>query len=223
MAKRKHTGTSARTRPFKRSKTSRSSYTALAVGPKTLTRKLRYVTRLAINPGASGASTNVFIKANGLFDPEVAIGGHQPMGFDQYMLIYNHFKVTSSKCTVTYVADSASNADNVIMTLNLDDSLDANLSVESMIEQGITTYGVQTQGSVEAGQISKSFNSNNFFANKKYSAEMTGTDAADPLELAFYNISASSLGPTDDSGSVRCLVVVDYIVQFSERTTLIQS
>jgi len=39
--------------------------------------------------------------ANGLFDPDISGTGHQPMGFDQMMLSYNHYTVTGAKITLT--------------------------------------------------------------------------------------------------------------------------
>lgn len=40
------------------------------------------------------------IRGNGMFDPEVVIGGSQPFGFDQYSAIYRKFYVKSSEISV---------------------------------------------------------------------------------------------------------------------------
>lgn len=215
---------SARTRPYKKkAKTSRSSYTGLAVGPKTLTRKLRYATQIAITGGALGAATNVFFRANGCFDPEVAVGGHQPMGFDQYMAMYDHFKVKSSKINVTAVGGDTNAVDSVILSINLDDDATANVVMASMIEQGLTSWAVIASGTNKPTTVSKTFNSADFFSSKKYSAELVGNDAADPVEEALFNVSVAALNSGDTPDATRVLVVIDYIVEFSERTTLAQS
>ncbi len=224
MPKRKRTGTSARTRPYKKSKTSRSGYTGLAVGPKTLTRKLRYVERINIDGGAASQATNVFYRANGCFDPTVAVGGHQPMGFDQYMAMYDHFKVKSSKLSCTFIAShTAAATSDVIATIYLDDDSTAVLSTNTMIEQGLTSWAVVASGDNPPVTLIKTFNSNDYFSSKKYSSEIVGDDAADPAEQAFYNISVSALKGGSDPDNVSALVVIDYVVEFSERKTLVAS
>lgn len=223
--KRKYTGTSARTRPYKKKKTS-SSFVRSATGPQTLVRKLRYCTRKTIDGGAAGAATNLFIRANGCFDPEVAVGGHQPMGFDQYMALYDHFKVLKSTCTVTFLANATTgtpSANQVIGSIYLDDDAGAIISVEQMIEQGLSSWAVINSGQgVKPTTISKSFNPNTFFSNRKESSQMIGSAAADPVETVNFNISVAGLD-IQDPAPASVLIVVDYIVSFSERKTLAQS
>ncbi len=204
----------------RKSKTS-SSYTARATGPLTLVRKLRYSTQTNINPGAAGIAANVFIKANGLFDVEVAAGGHQPLGFDQYMDMYDHFKVLSSKISVQFLQVGNDTASQAIVAITLDDDTTANTSIDNMIEQGLSTWKV-IQGSQAASKpttLTKTFSSSKFFSNRKSAADLLGTVAADPVEGAFFNISAAGLDSTDPN-LTKMLIVIDYIVSFSERRTL---
>jgi hypothetical protein len=58
--------------------------------------------------GASGIVTNYFFTANGLFDPDITGTGHQPMGFDQLMLMYNQYTVIKSKISVTTYSGTSS-------------------------------------------------------------------------------------------------------------------
>lgn len=55
--------------------------------------KLRYV----VNDNVNGPGVNSIVvreyRINGLFDPEVALGGHQPMGFDELMKQYEKYTV----------------------------------------------------------------------------------------------------------------------------------
>ncbi|WP_445772381.1 hypothetical protein [Rheinheimera sp.] len=55
----------------------------------------------------SGPVLELFL-CNGMFDPEVALGGHQPFYFDQLSAIYNHFTVLSSVCRATFMIDESS-------------------------------------------------------------------------------------------------------------------
>lgn len=65
--------------------------------PATLQNKVKYcdIKRMSF----TGGFATERISANGLFDPDISIGGHQPMYFDQLMTIYNHYTVLKSKIT----------------------------------------------------------------------------------------------------------------------------
>ncbi len=200
-----------------------SRYTALATGPLTLVRKLRYATHVTFNP-AAGSAQNIFILANGLFDPEVAVGGHQPLGFDQYMLFYDHFRVESSFITAYFQPTTANVVSQYIAAISLDDDQVANTSSVNMIEQGLATWKM---GNVGAGneivKLSKSFNNKKFFRNQHNAFTTVGTAFTDPSELANFNLSVGPMDGTSDVEEVKCFIVIDYIVTFSERKTLAQS
>jgi hypothetical protein len=68
--------------------------------PARTVKMLRYSTSFNISTTAGAVGTYVF-RANDLFDPDFSGTGHQPMGFDQMMLFYNHFCVTHAKMIVT--------------------------------------------------------------------------------------------------------------------------
>lgn len=49
---------------------------------------------------SSALQQNFVWRANSLYDPDVAIGGHQPMYFDQYMAVYGYGVCYGSKLTI---------------------------------------------------------------------------------------------------------------------------
>ena len=69
--------------------------------PQEMKTTLRYVESFDLEP-TSATAAGISLLANGLFDPEVSIGGHQPRGFDQYTELYHKFTVRSSKLSVTF-------------------------------------------------------------------------------------------------------------------------
>jgi len=77
--------------------------------PQQMTATLPYCEEINLNAG-TGTYSSVSYRANDLYDPYVAVGGHQPYGFDQYMNIYNFFAVEESEIKVfhspTAVADN---------------------------------------------------------------------------------------------------------------------
>ncbi len=228
--------TSARTRPYFRKRkvvvrrtavprfigASSSSFTRFPVGPNTLVRKLRYVDSVVLNASA-GAAANHFFSANGLFDPDITGTGHQPLAFDQYIAMYDHYKVLSSKMTIHPLANpSASTADNQqIITIYLDDDTTGISNVNNMIEQGQTAYMVINSGaSAPPKGISKSFLASTFFSNRLSGVSLLGTGSANPAEQCFYNISTAALNGSGDPVSLAVLVVIDYVVSFTERKSL---
>jgi len=69
--------------------------------PARISKRLRYSTNFALTTTAGAVTTYVF-RANDLFDPDFTGSGHQPMGFDQLMVFYNHFCVVEAKITATF-------------------------------------------------------------------------------------------------------------------------
>lgn len=73
--------------------------------PQGIRTKLRYTERDSIIPNNVAQIYPVSFIANGLYDPTVALGGHQPRGFDQYMAIYDNYTVVGSKINVNWMYD----------------------------------------------------------------------------------------------------------------------
>ncbi len=47
------------------------------------------------------SNQHYFYRCNGMYDPDVAVGGNQPYGFDQMMTYYKHFTVIGAKMTMS--------------------------------------------------------------------------------------------------------------------------
>jgi len=69
--------------------------------PQQIKTTLRYAFRTEFALNNENAVVTQ-IRANDLYDPEVALGGHQPRGFDDFMKIYDKFTVTGSKCSAAF-------------------------------------------------------------------------------------------------------------------------
>jgi hypothetical protein len=62
---------------------------------------LRYSTNFTLSSTSGAVATYVF-SANGLYDPDITGTGHQPAGFDQIMLSYEHYVVTGARITCIF-------------------------------------------------------------------------------------------------------------------------
>jgi len=52
------------------------------------------------SPVPAATIRTIEFRANGMYDPDVRVGGHQPYGFDQIMLGYGKFTVVKASMTV---------------------------------------------------------------------------------------------------------------------------
>lgn len=75
--------------------------------PKQIFLKMRYATMSEVNV-APGATSNIFYRLNSIYDPEEAVGGGQPYYYDQYLPMYNRYRVYGCKVEVTISCSSAS-------------------------------------------------------------------------------------------------------------------
>lgn len=206
--------------------------------PKSKIAKLRYVSEKSYNAGSSMAlsSSNVF-SANGCFDPDITGVGHQPLGFDQWMAIYDHFHVIGSKITVQWMPDTANNVVPGYVGIILSDSpvlpsatytsvehwlesRQLSLNGRALMNCGVVS-GVATQGLHNKG-INKYFSSKKFFRRGMNPYTLRGDDASNPPDQAYFIVSAVTAGGTD-TGTFNLLVTIDYIVKFTEPRELVQS
>lgn len=104
--------------------------------PKRVENTHRYFESNLLNPSA-GTTVKTYYRANGMYDPSVAVGGHQPMLFDQMSALYNHFTVIESRITVVFVAavdNATSNNGSAICVLSVDDNASDSRSYQDIIE-----------------------------------------------------------------------------------------
>lgn len=66
--------------------------------PKSLAITHKYCEKYFIT---ATSTTSVTFRANGLYDPTVAIGGHQPYLYDQVSPLYDHYLVKASRIKLT--------------------------------------------------------------------------------------------------------------------------
>lgn len=194
----------------------------VATGPPALVRKLRYSDTVTVTP--STVPSNYFFSANGMYDPDVTGVGHQPMGFDQYMALYDHYKVLKSKITVEFLpAATNTQSDNVICAIYLDDDTTAITDIHAAIEQGNTAWKACTANSTKSTKLTKGFDHKKMFADKKHSAQIVGASGGNPAEQAYFNVLVGPMNPVNNPTDFRILVTIDFVCQFSERRTLTSS
>ncbi len=114
----------------------------LPLFPQRTRRLLRYEESIAFT-GTSGAVAAYVFTANGLFDPNITGTGHQPMGFDQMMLFYEHYTVIKSRIRLEVFNTTASIPIKVGIQLGAT-STDWSTNYQANIENGRMVYATLT-------------------------------------------------------------------------------
>lgn len=195
------------------------------LAPRTRRFKLRYVQPIQMNPGIGSMAVQYF-SANGLFDPYVTGVGHQPLGFDQYMSMYDHYVVTKSKCTV-YTENSDN--DPVVLGIYLnDDTTLIPTNVNEMNEQPNTKWRYLSSvvsGHNSSGTVTKTFNTSKDLGRKSVLSDpqLKGSTTANPTEQMFFSIYLGTFDTTVDHGAQELQVIIEYDGYFIEPKDLGQS
>lgn len=182
----------------------------------------KYRDVFALNPGAVGTIASKAWTANGLFDPEVAVGGHQPMGFDEMAALYNHYTVVGCTMQLTMVNQAGA---NLTLAVNVFPSSSAPANMQDMVELPGTSWTVvQTDNASGAGKsmgkLRKKCNLSKYFSKTRSqlinSSLYRGSATANPTEQAYFIISANSFNQSEDPGSFSIQVVLTYETIWTE-------
>lgn len=182
-----------------------------AIVPSTIRRKLLFTDTQAYNPAAGVVSYGVYL-ANGLYDPRVGVGGGQPRGFDQYMGLYNHFKVVASKIIVETFTQSTTSV--MLLCQSSDGAASSATAVSDWIERPQTSWKSCINYRPIA-QIANDFVLSRDLPTQKNDADLQGHATADPTELWYYNVAVGPDDEASDLGSHYVRVVIEYDVIFS--------
>lgn len=183
--------------------------------------KMRYVQRIAIAAGP--AMVAHLFRANSIFDPDLTGIGHQPMGHDQMVALYNHYTVLGSKITVAWGTHDP-NTECVCGVYLDSNGISGYSSYEGVIEARKGAYRLLTD------------NRNAKYTTCKYSAKkffqladvMDNTDRIgaavgnNPVEDVAFVVWGQP-GNFTSSVTMEALVKIEYIVKFSEPKEITES
>jgi len=189
--------------------------------PARRTVKLRYSDYATLS-SASGVVAAYVFTANGLYDPNRTGTGHQPMGFDQMCLSYEHFCVVSSRITVTFRNTTSSTPTVAIAVSPSTTNL---TSIPQLIESGALQMTVLeykgADGSCQTLQVAMRTTQFHGVVDALDDPSLQGSAAADPVEGSYYILYLwDTLGV---SGSCSADVVIEYTAIFTEPRQLTES
>lgn len=165
------------------------------MGTRTRKVTMRYSSTHLLD-GTISPSAVVF-RSNSMFDPEVAIGGTQPRGFDQLMALYDHFVVIGA--TITVYASCVNSDGSAIISIQNRDS-----ATEALDRKGVIEYADKSttilggQNTEKVAIMSHSVNVGKFLGRNSVMSdpELKGSATGNPEEQSYFHIYAIH-GSTD--------------------------
>ncbi len=188
---------------------------------------LRYV--LQYNELVGDTISSAGFRANGCFDPEIAIGGHQPRGFDQFMTLYHKYVVLSS--TISARASCRSAKESCALSIALVDPARNNNDVtfNDLVENNprTTRIGHWHPDGGRMGFVRSRVNVAKFLNRRGGIADdldLQGTAALDPTKQLHYFVNLINSGTAgSDVGLVDLIVTLTYRVMFLQPVKFGQS
>ena len=195
--------------------------------------RMRYTESVIINPGTVSVAYAEYRCAS-IYDPTVAVGGHQPRGHDEWAQIYNHYYVVGSKAVVQCVPSS--NAATIPgvwgVCVQHAPALFSGLTTDQVIEsKRVNPYKIRTCGGNASFGHPRQIATAKFSAKKMYEKNRTsllayedggadfGSDPVeDPVYVIWYGHAASA-----DPNPQEFKITIEYIVLLSDPKQLGES
>jgi hypothetical protein len=184
--------------------------------PEKMTLPLRYSFQVAAD---ADVNTDITLALNGAYDPDVTGTGHQPYLFDQFMALYQRYRVIRSGVIIRYVPVATTNAGAVFMgfipTLSAT-SLEA-LALNSLADypymKSVVTNG---SGSQYATELSEQVAISSITDTDAIATGLYGSASANPSVIAYGHCVFATL---DGTTSLTGRIFIDMLmeVEFSRR------
>lgn len=190
--------------------------------PKVRRAKLRYSENISLTSTAGSTGVYTF-RANFPYDPNETGAGHQPMSYDQWGQMYNHYVVVGSKITILQMSGGAAATATISGVYLSDDTTLPYTTPNGFIEAKKGTWRTTTHQR-KPTKFSCNFSAKKFFSItdiKDNTGRLGALVSTNPTELAYFNIWFNDVTGATTTNDYQ--VVVDYIIQFSEPKDQLQS
>lgn len=193
---------------------------------------LSYITRHRYSGSFSmdaslGVAAVYAFKANGIFDPDDAVGGHSAILYDTLKTLWDHSTVLGSKITVNFVSSANDVGSGATMCgIFLNDDASPITTYDTVIEQGNGVYGCLTPSDAKSHlRLTKKFSAKQYFGCKDVMdrEDLKGTTNSDPTELCHFVLFNQAMVSSSNPAAVYGNAVIEYIVKWTEPKDISQS
>ncbi len=186
--------------------------------------KTRYVDlNNVLDAGAGGIAVSHVYNITSLFDPNFTGLGHQPIGFDQIMPMYDHYTVIGARARIVFTNSDPDNAQ--LVCLQMKDATTVSTNVSEIIENGMSRYTVLSPkgGSKDTQTLTMNFSSKKFFSRNPLASDKNqGTITSSPAEGAFLHVIVDPQ-TTSNAERVTYTIQIEFVAVLTEPKQLTQS
>lgn len=181
--------------------------------PLRLQNTMKFQTTQTLIADGSGNAI-LGMRANDIYDPEVALGGQQPLYYDQLTAIYNHWTVVKSKMKIMVmpIISGLSPAEPVFVTMFIDDD-DTPPPVGGQKERRSSRSFMVANDSTDPGHTIYWNGQAAFGGNLIDNQNMRGAAASGPAEKSVFFIATSG---SNVNTSFKVFIDMEYTVVWSE-------
>jgi len=187
--------------------------------------QLYYEGGLLITVPNTGLAGSYVFSANGMYDPNITGTGHQPLGFDQMMVLYEQYVVVSSSIKVT-LQNAAITCAAVYLS---PDATPLTASSEIMENGYVTKTALPLAQTVRLATLEMNCDVAKYLGRPSgtdlpLDDQLTGTAAANPAEQIYFVIAGwYGVGNPGSSSSLYFDVTLSYDVIYTEPRKLASS
>lgn len=188
--------------------------------PDRIRTKMSYTTAFQVT--ASGLTDTLF-RGNGAFDPEYAVGGGQPQGFDQLATLYGRYIVRSSAIRARCVNRASTIVERLVVLpstsataiTSANDAVDSPYSKERLISGNAG----MNLGTVSSYQTTKSIRG---IIGPLVDDELEALTSANPVKEWYWHVVASAFDGSSPT-AIDLEVKITYYIDFFKRRALIDA
>lgn len=177
----------------------------------------------ALNPGVAGTAGVQVLAANGLYDIDVSGIGHQPVGFDQLMAMFNEYCVVKAEIEATFINTDTTYPQNI--GISFQDNSTVTTDGRVYIENGncvSKVIGNATGATPNIGVLRMSIPIQKYSKKQNILNEdnFSGRITSNPTDTHFFHCFAAPVDSGQDAATVHLRVVITYSVLFREPSGL---
>lgn len=162
----------------------------------------------------SGVTQHYMFSCNGMYDPNLSATGHQPLYFDQFVSLYDHYTVIGSKITWK-IAQNNVNQYVTKVALWINDDVTTTPTYEALSEQAGSKELIIPAGSTDVYTRTMNWSAKKSFGGAILGNSLfRGTSTTNPSEVSVFQISAYQ--PAASPIALDVDVTIEYIAVWTE-------
>lgn len=189
--------------------------------PRAQLRKFTYVDTVGLGSTVGALDVHQF-RANSLFDPDLTGTGHQPFGFDQAALYYNHYDVLSAKITLKSTSGTVITLPYAFGIYLSDDS-STYIDWRYFAEAKRGTHRIVGNESRNVVTCSGNFNKKRFWTKSMAQSTTTAAVTANPSEIAVFNLWFQPLDRASSTTTALFQVIIEFTARMFEPKDILPS